>query len=259
MFPSTAFSPGKASQRPGAATPPRSHEAEAKAAHSRKESEHDAELVRRFNGGDESVFPEIVERYREKIFATAMSLLRNRADAEEIVQDTFIRAHRGLARFRGDSSLATWLHRIAVNLARNRYWYFYRRRRQDTLSLNYELTGLSGDSTATLADLMASEAPSPAREAATTEFAELVTACMAKLDSNQREILTLRNTLNHSYDEIAQSLGIQVGTVKSRIARARGNLRALLAEACPEFSPDAAPSEWFELARSESSPQTISP
>jgi RNA polymerase sigma-70 factor (ECF subfamily) len=106
---------------------------------------------------------------------------------------------------------------------------------------------------------MASQAPSPAREAATTEFTELVTACMAKLESNQREILTLRNMLNHSYDEIAQSLGIQVGTVKSRIARARGNLRALLAEACPEFSPDAAPSEWFELARSESSPQSVSP
>jgi RNA polymerase sigma-70 factor (ECF subfamily) len=72
---------------------------------------------------------------------------------------------------------------------------------------------------------------------------------MEKLDARHREILTLRNLLNHSYDEIAQSLGINVGTVKSRIARARGNLRALLVEACPEFSPDAAPADWFEPTR----------
>ena len=72
---------------------------------------------------------------------------------------------------------------------------------------------------------------------------------MEKLDSRHREILTLRNLLNRSYDEIAQTLGINVGTVKSRIARARGNLRSLLAEACPEFAPDASPSDWFEPTR----------
>jgi RNA polymerase sigma-70 factor (ECF subfamily) len=102
------------------------------------------------------------------------------------------------------------------------------------------------DSDATFADLVA---PSPAREAATGEFSALVATCMEKLDARHREILTLRNLLNRSYDEIAQALGINVGTVKSRIARARGNLRALLAEACPEFSPDAAPSDWFEPTR----------
>src|SRR5688572_17146607 len=77
---------------------------------------HDAVLVRRFIDGDESAFVEIVERHREKIYSVVGSFLKNRADAEEIVQDTFIRAYRGLVRFRGDSSLATWLHRIAVNL-----------------------------------------------------------------------------------------------------------------------------------------------
>lgn len=213
---------------------------------SRQEADYDAELVRRFNGGDESAFVEIINRYQEKIFSVSLALLRNRADAEEIAQDTFIRAHRGLARFRGDSSLATWLHRIAVNLARNRYWYFFRRRRHATLSLDCPLTD---ESDATFSDLVATDAPNPAREAATSEFSALVTICMEKLDARHREILTLRNLLNHSYDEIAESLGINVGTVKSRIARARGNLRALLVEACPEFSPDAAPSDWFEPHR----------
>ena len=89
------------------------------------ESILDVDLVQRFNGGDESAFEEIMNRHKTRIFAAAMALLRNHADAEEITQDTFVRAHRGLAAFRGDSSLATWLHRIAVNLARNRYWYFF--------------------------------------------------------------------------------------------------------------------------------------
>ena len=218
----------------------------ARAALSRREALHDAGLVRRFNAGDEAAFVEIVTRYRAKMLVVALGLLRNRADAEEIAQDTFIRAHRGLANFRGDSALATWLHRIAVNLSRNRYWYFFRRRRHATLSLD---CALNEGSDATFADLVATDAPNPAREAATGEFSALVAVCMEKLDARHREILTLRNLLNQSYDEIAQALGINVGTVKSRIARARGNLRALLVEACPEFSPDASPSDWFEPSR----------
>lgn len=218
----------------------------ARSAASHQEAAYDAELVRRCNAGDEPAFVEIMSRYKEKIFSVALALLRNRHDAEEIAQDTFIRAHRGLSRFRGDSSLATWLHRIAVNLARNRYWYFYRRRRHATLSLD---CALSDDSDATFADLVATDAPSPAREAATDEFSSLNATCMEKLDARHREILTLRNLLNQSYDEIAQALGINVGTVKSRIARARGNLRVLLNEACPEFPPESAPGDWFEPSR----------
>ena len=206
----------------------------------------DAELVRRFNGGDESVFIEIMARYRERIISVATALLRNHADAEEIAQDTFIRAHRGLARFRGDSSLATWLHRIAVNLARNRYWYYFRRRRHATLSLDCPI---GEDGNATFADLIAAETASPASEAATGEFSALVAACMEKLDARHREILALRTPLNWSYDEIAQTLGLNTGTVKSRIARARSNLRRLPADACPEFGEDSTPGDWFESGR----------
>jgi RNA polymerase sigma-70 factor (ECF subfamily) len=214
---------------------------------SKAEAIHDAELVRRFNSGDETAFVEIMRRYEAKVLAIAQGLLHNFADAEEITQDTFARAYRSLARFRGDSSLATWLHRIAVNLARNRYWYFFRRRRQSTLSLDVPV-GEEGD--ATLVDLLAADAPDPARSHSREEFARLVAACMERLDPRHREVLILRNVHSHSYDEIAAQLGINVGTVKSRIARARENLRARLAEACPEFAPDAEPAEWFEPARS---------
>jgi RNA polymerase sigma-70 factor (ECF subfamily) len=94
---------------------------------SRHEARLDAVLVRRFNAGDPAAFVEIVTRYRDKMFHFALRLLRNRPDAEEIAQDTFIRAHQGLAHFRGDSSLSAWLHCIALNLSRNRYRYFFRR------------------------------------------------------------------------------------------------------------------------------------
>lgn len=213
---------------------------------STSEAALDMQLVQRFNAGDEGAFIQVMERYQNKIFSTVLNLLHNRADAEEIVQDTFIRAHRGLAKFRGDSSLATWLYRIAVNLARNRYWYFFRRRRQDSLSLDH---ALGDDSDATFADLVASEAQDPAQETATEEFSSLIAACMARLEARHREILTMRNSLNLSYEDIARSLRINVGTVKSRIARARENLRELLAVSCPEFAPDTAPSDYFITAR----------
>lgn len=212
----------------------------------REQAAYDAGLIRRFLAQDEAAFTEIVTRHRERIHAIALALLRNHGDAEEITQDVFVRAHRGLARFRGDSSLATWLHRIALNLTRNRYWYFYRRRRHLTLSFD---SALREDTLATLADTVATEEPDPAREAANSEFFALVNGCMAQLGASHREILTRRNVQNRSYAEIGGEFGIKIGTVKSRIARARGSLRVLLARACPEFSPDASPGAWLGSSR----------
>jgi len=202
----------------------------------------DDALVLRFQAGDETAFVEIMNRYRTKILAATLGLLRNHADADEITQDTFIRAHRALANFRGDSSLSTWLYRIAVNLSRNRYWYFFRRRRQDSISLD---TALSDENTGTLSDLVADTAQDPAQETLANEFSHLVGRSMQHLDSRHREVLRLRNVLHHSYDEIAKTLGINVGTVKSRIARARENLRSRLTETCPEFASVATTGEWF--------------
>jgi RNA polymerase sigma-70 factor, ECF subfamily len=209
---------------------------------SAEKAAYDAMLVHRFNEGDESAFIEIMSRYRTKIFSIAFGLLRNRADAEEITQDTFIRAHRGLGRFRGDSSLVTWLHRIAVNLARNRYWYFFRRRRSVSLSLDHTI-GENADGT--FADMIAADAADPAQENVRDEFSTIISACMDKLDKKQREILTMRTVENLPYEEIAQSLHLRTGTVKSRIARAREDLRALLIEMCPEFSDAKTGSDYF--------------
>ena len=154
----------------------------------------DAELVRRFNAGDESAFAAIVEGHYARVLSLVRRSMSNNQDAEDITQVTFIRAHRGLASFRGDSALSTWLSHIAMNLTRNRHWYFFRRRRQDTISLNHPNSTV---------DLVAADASTPAHQAIHSEFADLTARCLDKLDPPQREILRMRYLLHYSYGEIA--------------------------------------------------------
>jgi RNA polymerase sigma-70 factor (ECF subfamily) len=210
------------------------------------EAAYDAELVRRCKSGDQAAFAEIIKRYYPRIRALALQTLHNDADAEEVAQDTFIRAHRGLAKFRGDASLATWLYCIGLNLARNRYWYFFRRRRQDTLSIDKPV---AEGSTQSFAEVLSDGLSDPRKETIHSEFAGLVAAAMERLDRSHREILSMRGTLDLSYEEIAAILNMNVGTVKSRIARAREKLRALLVQAAPEFGREAELAEFFETAR----------
>lgn len=184
-------------------------------------------LVARFKSGDEAAFNEIIARYRDLIFGRVYGLLKNRQDAEEITQDTFLRAHRGLENFRGDSSLSTWIYQIATNLARNRYWYWFRRKRDRSLSID---ASFGEDSEFSLADVLPSEAETPQEELLTQEFVDKVAEKMELLSEAHRDILLLRNRDNLSYEEIAERLGISLGTVKSRIARARDNLKELMGE-----------------------------
>jgi RNA polymerase sigma-70 factor (ECF subfamily) len=187
----------------------------------------DQELVNRFKGGDQSAFDEMVARYWDRIYGMVNQLLRNSEDAEEVTQDAFIRAHRGLVNFRGDSAFSTWLYQIATNLARNRYWYWWRRKRDKSVSFD---APVSADNATTLADLIPAELETPDDITVTQEFIDRIAQGMEKLNAKHREILTLRNIKNLSYEEIAAILQISVGTVKSRIARARESLRAKLGE-----------------------------
>lgn len=184
-------------------------------------------LVDRFKKGDEAAFNEMVSRYWDRIYTMVNQLLRNSQDAEEVTQDAFIRAHRGLVNFRGDAAFSTWLYQIATNLARNRYWYWWRRKRDHTISFDQPV---SHDSETTLQELIPAEVETPEDATVTQEFVSRIAEGMEKLGAKHREILVLRNIKNLSYEEIAQILGISVGTVKSRIARARESLRAQLGE-----------------------------
>ena len=182
-------------------------------------------LIERIKAGDMAAYNDIVARYYDRIFARVSQLLKNKQDAEEVTQDAFIRAHRGLENFRGDASFSTWLYQIATNLAHNRYWYWFRRKRDQSISLDHPL---SDDGSLTLENVMPCAGESPAEAAVTQEFVDRVSECMRGLNEKHKEVLILRNVKNLSYDEIAQQLEISVGTVKSRIARARDSLRDLM-------------------------------
>jgi len=184
-------------------------------------------LVSRFKNGDQTAFDEMVSRYWGRIYAMVNQLLRNTQDAEEVTQDAFIRAHRGLVNFRGDSAFSTWLYRIATNLARNRYWYWWRRKRDKSISIDQPI-GAEGDMT--LADVLPAQVETPDDITVTQEFVDEIALSMEKLSAKHREVLVLRNIKNMTYEEIAQVLAISVGTVKSRIARARESLRSKLGE-----------------------------
>jgi len=187
----------------------------------------DQMLVARFKNGDGSAFDEMVGRYWNRIYSMVNQLLRNPQDAEEVTQDAFIRAHRALGNFRGDSAFSTWLYQIATNLARNRYWYWWRRKRDKSVSID---APISGDNDLTLAEVIPAEVESPDDITVTQEFVSRIGKGMEKLSAKHREILVLRNVKNFSYEEIAAVLGISIGTVKSRIARARESLRGRMGE-----------------------------
>lgn len=184
-------------------------------------------LVDRFKSGDEAAFNEMVSRYWDRIYGMVHQLLRNPQDAEEVTQDAFIRAHRGLVNFRGDAAFSTWLYQIATNLARNRYWYWWRRKRDKTVSFDQPV---SDDNNTPLSEVFATEMETPGDITVTQELVDHIAVGMEKISAKHREILILRNIKNMAYEEIAEVLGISVGTVKSRIARARESLREAIGE-----------------------------
>ncbi len=182
-------------------------------------------LIERIKNGDTAAYNDIVARYYGRIYARVSQLLKNKQDAEEVTQDAFIRAHRGLDKFRGDAAFSTWLYQIATNLAHNRYWYWFRRKRDYSISLDQPL---STDGDLTLENVMPCSGETPAEAAVNQEFVDRVSECMNGLNEKHKEVLILRNVKNLSYEEIAQQLEISVGTVKSRIARGRESLRDLM-------------------------------
>lgn len=184
-------------------------------------------LVDRFKSGDEAAFNEMVSRYWDRIYGMVHQLLRNQQDAEEVTQDAFIRAHRGLVNFRGDAAFSTWLYQIATNLARNRYWYWWRRKRDKTVSFDQPV---SEDNDTPLSEVFEAEMETPGDITVTQELVDHIAVGMEKISAKHREILILRNVKNMAYEEIAEVLGISVGTVKSRIARARESLRETIGE-----------------------------
>ena len=185
-------------------------------------------LLTAFRGGDAAAFDGLIELYSAKLYKVAYALLGSRQDAEEVVQDTFLRAYRALGAFRGESSLETWLHRIALNLARNKYQWNHRRGG----GLNVSLTagdGADGDTGTENEQDVPDRRMEPDLVLEQDEIGTNIMKALNRLPDNLRETMLLRHVNDMPYELIAQKLDCKVGTVKSRLSRGREMLRDYLA------------------------------
>lgn len=183
----------------------------------------EAALIERCAHGDEAAFAELVGDHQRMVVQLAFNLLGDRDDALDLSQEVFLRVFRTIARFRGQSSLKTWIYRIVVNQARNRLRLWRRRHRADQVSLDVHV--------ATHGDFSTGVEAGPDRVFAQKELAVALERAVNALPFDQRSAIVLREVDGMSYDEIAYSLGVAIGTVKSRLMRARQTLRRELREA----------------------------
>ena len=185
--------------------------------------DREAALVQRCAAGDESASAELVAEHQRIVVQLASNLLGDREEALDLSQEVFLRVFRTIHRFRGQSSLRTWIYRIAVNQARNRHRFWRRRHRADQVSLDQHV--------AMHGDVFSGLGPTPERVLAQKELAERLRVALNRLPFDQRTAIVLREVDGLSYEEIAYSLQLAVGTVKSRLTRARQALRAELRDA----------------------------
>ena len=191
----------------------------------------DRALVTRCQSGDRSAFDELVLRYQDRIFRLAMHMLHDREDAYDVAQECFVKAYRGLATFRGEAAFSTWLYRIAIHASTCHLRRTANRMRRRHVSLG----GPDSDAPNAGAMQPAVNTPGPEEMADRVEQRSLVRQAIRTLESEHRVVVLLRDIEGMTYDEIGGLLQCPVGTVKSRLHRAREQLRQTLA---PLLAPE---------------------
>ena len=191
----------------------------------------EAQFIARLVARDESAFNELVVTYERRVYGLVFRMLGRRDEAEDLAQEVFVQVFKAIDQFRGESKLSTWIYRIAVNLCKNRTKYNQRRHagEQDDIDAMAERVPMSAARAATVGD---QTRPDELVEGMQLEV--IVKRAIGKLDTEFREALILADVEDMPYDEIAQITGVPVGTVKSRIHRARAQLKALVEKALGE-------------------------
>ena len=196
----------------------------------------DTSLVRETLGGNQLSFQLLVERYQDRIFGLVRHYTRNAVEVEDIVQDTFIKAFRKLESFQHQSSFSTWLHRIAVNTSLD---FLKRAGRCPVQAVeDPECLGATGTSGATGAVPVLREIAPPDSGLEREEIADVTHNVLDELPEIFRTVLVLREFEERSYQEIADLLSVSIGTVESRLFRARARFRDALARLYPEYALD---------------------
>ncbi len=180
-------------------------------------------LVQRARHGDLGAYDELVRRYQERIYATVYHMTANHEDANDLAQEAFIKAFHALKSFKGGSSFYTWVYRIAVNKTIN---FLKQRRHKSQLSLDD--LDFNAEHDPDLVALISEK--TPRREVNLTELQEKLNAAMQKLSEPHRLVVTLHDIQGLSHEEIAEIMGCNIGTVRSRLFYARQQLQAYLSD-----------------------------
>ncbi|MDF9409109.1 sigma-70 family RNA polymerase sigma factor [Pelotomaculum isophthalicicum JI] len=189
-------------------------------------------LVERSKNGDMEAFEQLVRRYENKVYTVAYRFLGNHADASDLAQDAFLRLYHALPSFRGESSFMTWLYRITANACRDE---IRRRQRYHFMSLDNEIEN-NGDH---IMSRVSGLTPSPEEEFEQKEFNDMIQQCINSLTPEHRLILVMREIQGLSYDEMADVLKCSLGTVKSRLSRARQAFKEIFNDRRELWSKDS--------------------
>lgn len=187
--------------------------------------ELEAKLIERLVARDERAFNELVRNYERRVFGLVFRMLGSRAEAEDLTQEVFVQVFKAIGTFRGESKLSTWIYRIAVNLCKNRAKYLRVRHTGEQDQID-DVAERLPPSQARHANVAQVDRPDEAMAGRQVE--EIVRQAIAEVDENFRECLILCDVEELSYEEIAEITQLPVGTVKSRIFRARAQLREIV-------------------------------
>jgi RNA polymerase sigma-70 factor (ECF subfamily) len=185
----------------------------------------ETQFIERLKRGDAAAFERLVADRSGEIYGLLYRLTENPEEARDLAQETVLRAFQSIGQFRGDADLRTWIYRIAINQARNRWRWWRRRRRDSTVSLDAP-DGPFGQPLN--ASLKAEASESPEQQTLARERERVLRAALRTLGTSYREAVVLRDIEGFSYEEIAATLEISIGTVKSRLSRGREELRRKL-------------------------------
>jgi RNA polymerase sigma-70 factor (ECF subfamily) len=184
------------------------------------------ELVRELKSGSETAFALLIARYSQPIYSLIARSLRDPADAADVTQEVFVKVFRSISGFHGDASLRTWIYRIALHETSNQRRWWSRHKRQE-LAMDAPIENEEGECTC-MAETLATGDASPFDLALRSETRHRVEAALRELPDAYREVVVLREIEGFGYEEIAEILNVNLGTVKSRLTRGRAALREFL-------------------------------
>lgn len=218
----------------------------------------ESSIVAELKAGSEEAYAWLIGEFHQPIYSLVYRILTDPADAADTTQEVFLKVFRGMKHFHGQSSLKTWIYRIAVHEASNRRRWWFRHKARETSMEPLENTSAQGSGLA-MQEALVDEAESPFENAAHEEVRARVEEELRKIPEPYRSTVILRDLEEMSYEEIAEVLDVSLGTVKSRLTRGREALRKRLTEYIREvgpelglLSPDEEQSSGCQIASSES-------